>query len=103
MRMIKLGARYVNADRLYSIEPVPGTRTVHITYEGAPGQLVNYEFKMLGPGGEDTALAEWARSLATALDPASISFNTDPGPASGESSHDHGQPTAEAAGQDGEA
>lgn len=78
MRMIKLAGRYINADRLYSIEPLPGTRTVRITYEEAPNTVTNFNCTFPGTMGEDAALLKWAQDLAKALDPACISIGDTP-------------------------
>ena len=71
-RMIKIGEKFINADRLYAIEPIPETRTVRVTYEGAPNTCESMDFNFPDTLGEDAPTA-WMRDLINALDPTYIS------------------------------
>lgn len=74
-RMIRIGGKYINADRLYSIEPLPGDGVVRIAYEIAPNHLANFDCRLTGSGDEDAGVRKWARDLVMAIDPTYISFN----------------------------
>ena len=83
-RMIKIGGKYINADRLYAIEPMPDTHTVRVTYEEAPGMVAIFNMSLLdeaGVGLSAEKVKEWAQNLALAIDPAYIFFNGEVGPA----------------------
>ena len=72
-RMIKIGEKFINADRIYSIEPLPGTKTVRIAHEAGPGMVVNYDVDLSSSPEEDRA-QQWARGLVVEIDPSYISF-----------------------------